>query len=104
MRSSSNSAPGLPMVRNMFSHCARLASRSLPKGVTIAAPACGSGGGRSRSPGVDITEVSERTRCGWRSAHSCAIMPPIDTPNRCADGISSAVSSPQVSSAMSARV
>src|SRR5260221_17856 len=34
-------------------------------------------------PVVDMIEVSERTRCGELIAASCAIMPPIHSPNGC---------------------
>ena len=59
------------------------------------------GGGTLGLPVVDMIEVSERTRCGNEIAISWAIMPPIDTPTRCADLMPSASISPIVSSAMS---
>ena len=59
------------------------------------------GGGTFGLPVVDMIEVSERTRCGNEIAISCAIMPPIEAPTRCADLMPSASISPTVSLAMS---
>src|ERR687898_816125 len=51
-----------------------------------------------RRPVVELMLVSERTRVGCSTATVCAIMPPIDTPTRCADSrprwSSSATASP----------
>jgi hypothetical protein len=51
-----------------------------------------------RRPVVELMLVSERTRVGCSTAIVCAIMPPIDTPTRCADSrprwSSSATASP----------
>lgn len=52
--------------------------------------------------GVDITEVSDRTRCGCPIATAWAIIPPIEVPNRCADSQPSASSTAAASAAMSA--
>ena len=54
-----------------------------------------------RGQGVDITDVSDRTRCGCSIATVWAIMPPIDVPNRCADSQPSASSTATASAAMS---
>ena len=59
------------------------------------------GGGTFGLPVVDMIEVSERTRCGNEIAISCAIMPPIDAPTRCADLMPSTSIRPTVSLAMS---
>ena len=52
-------------------------------------------------PVVDITEVSDRTRAGCSIAMVCAIIPPIDVPNTCADSQPSASSTATASAAMS---
>ena len=50
---------------------------------------------------LQSVEVSERTRRGNDSATSCAIMPPIDAPTRCADLMPSTSIRPTVSLAIS---
>ena len=59
------------------------------------------GGGSLGLPVVDMIEVSERTASGNEIAISCAIMPPIEAPTRCADWMPSASIRPTVSFAMS---
>src|SRR3954449_9108387 len=54
-----------------------------------------------RGDGVDMTEVSERTRSGCSTASSCAIMPPIEAPTTCAEGQPAASRTATASSAMS---
>ena len=49
-----------------------------------------------------IYASGDRTRGGCPAATVCAIIPPIDTPTRCASSMPSASSSPTVSAAMSA--
>ncbi len=41
---------------------------------------------RRAAPVVDMIDVSVRTRPGWCAATVCAIIPPIETPTRCASG------------------
>src|SRR6266478_1131436 len=83
---------------------ARYSSLVVGGGAISSAAASRVGGGILGFPVVDMMEVSERTRCGNEIAISCAIMPPIEAPTRCADVMPSASISPVVSSAMSRKL
>ena len=54
-----------------------------------------------RAEGVDMIEVSERTREGCRMASAWAIIPPMEVPATCADGQPSASITARASCAMS---
>ena len=78
------------------------ASSAVRAGRAASAPVAPSVGRPIRGDGVDITEVSDRTRCGCSIASAWAIIPPIDVPNTCADAQPSASSTATASAAMSA--
>ena len=63
-----------------------------------AAPS-GGGGTACLPPQVEHPSVNVCSRCLWRNASSCAIIPPIETPNTCTRSSWSASKSPLASSA-----
>src|SRR6185312_15501904 len=102
-RSSASSSGKLP-ARRTFQVCAwrtKYSSLLAGGGAISTAVASRVGGGTFGLPVVDMIEVSDRTRSGNEIAISCAIMPPIEAPTRCADLMPSTFIRPMTSSAMS---
>ncbi len=84
--------------------CSMTPSRASAGGASSAAAASGVGVPTVGSPGMLITEISERRRAGCSIAIVCTIIPPIDAPRTWARSIPRWSSNPIASAAISLSV